>query len=153
MSHSRGHLLVAVARNCAVGIDIEMIRPEMNIEAIAERFFSSEETQQLRALTGLEKRQGFFSCWTEKGSVSKPGARASVKDSAGSQYLSFQESQRAFCLISAIRTLSPGQFVNSQPNRASLPPLPSKQPTLSSRNFNGMPFRVNNQWLCKSLYC
>ena len=43
-----------------------MIRPEMNIEAIAERFFSSEETQQLRALTGLEKRQGFFDCWTRK---------------------------------------------------------------------------------------
>jgi 4'-phosphopantetheinyl transferase len=66
VSHSHGHLLVAVARNCAVGIDIEMIRPEMNIEAIAERFFSSEETQQLRALTGLEKREGFFNCWTRK---------------------------------------------------------------------------------------
>ena len=66
VSHSHGHLLVAIARNCAVGIDIEMIRPEMDIEAIAERFFSSAETQQLRALTGLDKREGFFNGWTRK---------------------------------------------------------------------------------------
>jgi phosphopantetheinyl transferase len=56
-----------------------MIRPEMNIEAIAERFFSSEETQQLRALTGLEKRQGFFSCWTRKEAYLSQGRGASVK--------------------------------------------------------------------------
>jgi 4'-phosphopantetheinyl transferase len=66
VSHSHGYLLVAIARNCAVGIDIETIRSEMDIEAIAERFFSSAETEQLRFLTGPEKREGFFNGWTRK---------------------------------------------------------------------------------------
>ncbi len=66
VSHSHDHLLVAIARNCAVGIDIEMIRPEIDIEAIAGRFFSSAETQQLRTLTGTQKDEGFFNGWTRK---------------------------------------------------------------------------------------
>jgi 4'-phosphopantetheinyl transferase len=66
VSHSHGHLLVAIARNCAVGIDIEMIRSEMDIEAIAERFFSFAETEQLRAVNGLGKRTAFFNGWTRK---------------------------------------------------------------------------------------
>ena len=58
--------LSAIARNFPVGIDIEMIRSEMDIQAIAERFFSSAETEQLRTVTGLRKREGFFNGWTRK---------------------------------------------------------------------------------------
>ena len=66
LSHSHGQLLFAIARHCAIGVDIERIRPEMDIEGIAERFFSFAETEQLRALTGLGKRAGFFNGWTRK---------------------------------------------------------------------------------------
>lgn len=66
LSHSHGQLLFAIARHCAIGVDIEMIRPETDIERIAERFFSFAETEQLRALTGLGKRAGFFNGWTRK---------------------------------------------------------------------------------------
>ena len=66
LSHSHGQVLFAIARQCAIGVDIEMIRPDTDIERIAERFFSFVETEQLRALTGLEKRVGFFNGWTRK---------------------------------------------------------------------------------------
>jgi 4'-phosphopantetheinyl transferase len=66
LSHSHGQLLFAVARHCAVGVDIEMIRPETDIERIAERFFSFAETEQLRAVNGLGKRTAFFNGWTRK---------------------------------------------------------------------------------------
>jgi 4'-phosphopantetheinyl transferase len=66
VSHSHGHLLVAIARNYAVGVDIEKVRSEMNIEEISERFFCSAETQQLRTLSGFTKSEGFFNGWTRK---------------------------------------------------------------------------------------
>ena len=66
LSHSHGQLLVAIARHCALGVDIERIRSEMDVERIAERFFSFAETQQLDALTGIAKWDGFFNGWTRK---------------------------------------------------------------------------------------
>ena len=66
LSHSHGQLLVAIARRFNLGVDIERVRPEMEIEAIAERFFSSAEVQQLSSLIGLEKRDAFFNGWTRK---------------------------------------------------------------------------------------
>ena len=58
--------LSAIARHCAIGVDIEMIRPDTDIEKIAERFFSFAETEQLRAVNGLGKRTAFFNGWTRK---------------------------------------------------------------------------------------
>ena len=66
LSHSHGQLLVGIARRCAIGVDIEMIRPDTDIEKIAERFFSFAETEQLRAVNGLGKRTAFFNGWTRK---------------------------------------------------------------------------------------
>ena len=66
LSHSHGQLLFAIARHCAIGVDIEMIRPDTDIESIAERFFSFAETEQLRAVNGLGKRTAFFNGWTRK---------------------------------------------------------------------------------------
>jgi 4'-phosphopantetheinyl transferase len=66
LSHSHGRLLLAIARQRAVGVDIEKIRSETDIERIAERFFSFAETQQLHTLTGPAKHAGFFNGWTRK---------------------------------------------------------------------------------------
>jgi 4'-phosphopantetheinyl transferase len=66
LSHSNGQLLVAVARGFAVGVDLEMIRPEMDIDKIAKRFFSFNENGQLGTLSGSAKRNGFFNGWTRK---------------------------------------------------------------------------------------
>ena len=66
LSHSHGQLLVGIARRCAIGVDIEKIRPDTDIEKIAERFFSFAETEQLRAVDGLGKRTAFFNGWTRK---------------------------------------------------------------------------------------
>jgi 4'-phosphopantetheinyl transferase len=66
LSHSDGQLLVAIAKGFAVGVDLEMIWPEMDIDKIAKRFFSLEETEQLVALNGSAKRDAFFNGWTRK---------------------------------------------------------------------------------------
>ena len=66
ISHSHGQLLIAFARRFAVGVDIEKIRPDIGIEAIAMRFFSSAEVKQLNALDNSTRCRGFFDAWTRK---------------------------------------------------------------------------------------
>lgn len=66
MSHSHGLVLYAVARGRAVGIDLEFVRREVEVEQIAERFFSRREAATLRALPADSRTYAFFLCWTRK---------------------------------------------------------------------------------------
>jgi 4'-phosphopantetheinyl transferase len=66
MSHSHGVALYAVARGREVGIDLEFIRGDLDVEQIAERFFSRREIATLRALPIDLRKYAFFLCWTRK---------------------------------------------------------------------------------------
>jgi 4'-phosphopantetheinyl transferase len=66
VSHSHGVALYAVTRGREVGIDIEHIRSDLEVEEVAERFFSRREVAMLQALSTEEQRQAFFRCWTRK---------------------------------------------------------------------------------------
>jgi len=66
MSHSHGVALYAVARGREVGIDLEFIRRDLEVEQIAERFVSRRETATLRALPTDLRKYAFFLCWTRK---------------------------------------------------------------------------------------
>lgn len=66
LSHSHGVALYAVTRGREVGIDLEYIRSDLEVEQIAERFFSRREIATLRTLPPEVRRQAFFLCWTRK---------------------------------------------------------------------------------------
>jgi 4'-phosphopantetheinyl transferase len=66
MSHSHGVALYAVTRGREVGIDVEFIRESLEVEQIAERFFSRREIATLRALPVSLRKCAFFLCWTRK---------------------------------------------------------------------------------------
>jgi 4'-phosphopantetheinyl transferase len=66
MSHSRGVALYAVTRGREIGIDLEFIRSDLEVEQIAERFFSRSEIATLRALPTDLQKYAFFLCWTRK---------------------------------------------------------------------------------------
>src|SRR5947209_5240716 len=66
VSHSGGSALMAFAREREIGIDIEQIRPDIDLDGIARRFFSQNEQNQLAALAPDERIEGFFRCWTRK---------------------------------------------------------------------------------------
>lgn len=66
VSHSGGVALYAFAQGREVGIDIEHIKRDFDIEAIARRFFSGHEQQQLAAVRAADKIGAFFRCWTRK---------------------------------------------------------------------------------------
>lgn len=66
MSHSSNYALIAVAREQNVGIDIERIREDNELERIAARYFSQREVSELMALPPRQRTIGFFTCWTRK---------------------------------------------------------------------------------------
>ena len=70
-SHSGDHALIAVARGIAPGVDLERLRPRTRALAIAERFFSQEESAALAALPSGELALAFLELWTAKEAVTK----------------------------------------------------------------------------------
>ncbi|MBA3915977.1 MAG: 4'-phosphopantetheinyl transferase superfamily protein, partial [Acidobacteriales bacterium] len=66
VSHSGGMILVAVASDRRVGVDIERVRSDFDVVQIAERFFSPAEHAALRKVPLPGKAEAFFRCWTRK---------------------------------------------------------------------------------------
>lgn len=66
MSDSKQLAVYAITLNREVGVDIEWMKPNIDCEGIAKRFFSQEEQEQLLALPLNERRESFYRCWSRK---------------------------------------------------------------------------------------
>ncbi len=66
LSHSSDYALIAVVRGRRVGIDVEQIRADIEIESLARQNFSPREVSDLMALPPEQRPIGFFNCWTRK---------------------------------------------------------------------------------------
>jgi 4'-phosphopantetheinyl transferase len=71
LSHSAHLAVIAVALDRAIGIDVEIIKPVVDFDAIASRFFTARENIALHAVPPAERLQAFFNCWTRKEAVVK----------------------------------------------------------------------------------
>jgi 4'-phosphopantetheinyl transferase len=66
MSHSGGLALYAVCTDREVGVDIERVSEDVDIDALAQRVFSKTEQETLAALPADRRVRAFFECWTRK---------------------------------------------------------------------------------------
>jgi 4'-phosphopantetheinyl transferase len=66
VSHSGELTLIGVALDRAVGVDVERVRNDVDIDVIARRFFSRAEVAALEALAPAARRDAFFACWVRK---------------------------------------------------------------------------------------
>jgi 4'-phosphopantetheinyl transferase len=66
VSHSDELAMLAVARDQEVGVDLELIRADVETDKLAERFFSPHERESIRALPDGDRVPAFFHCWTCK---------------------------------------------------------------------------------------
>jgi 4'-phosphopantetheinyl transferase len=66
VSHSGEQGLLAVVLGREVGVDIEAMRDNVEFDQLAERFFSEQERESLRALPPEMKLRGFYRGWTCK---------------------------------------------------------------------------------------
>jgi len=66
VSHTDGLAALAFTRGREIGVDVEKMRPNLEAEKLAERFFSESERQFISRLTGRALDEAFFRCWTRK---------------------------------------------------------------------------------------
>ena len=66
LSHTEGLIVLGVTLNREIGVDVEWLGRHGQTVEIAERFFSSQEVAQLRALPEACRRDRFFDLWTLK---------------------------------------------------------------------------------------
>ena len=71
LSHAHGKALVAVAQGREIGVDLEMIREDVEVLKLADRFFSDRERQYLRSTPVASPRKEFFRYWVAKEAVLK----------------------------------------------------------------------------------
>jgi 4'-phosphopantetheinyl transferase len=64
LSHSDSLALIAVCRDCELGVDIERIRPVENTGPLVTPFFSPEELQRWHSLPPSRRAEIFFENWT-----------------------------------------------------------------------------------------
>jgi 4'-phosphopantetheinyl transferase len=64
LSHSGDLSLVAISRGREVGVDVEQVKPERDLVAIAERALGPEEGAMVRAAEGDERTRLFYELWT-----------------------------------------------------------------------------------------
>lgn len=65
LSHSQGLALYGVSRH-PIGVDLECIRENTDVEALAKRFFTEREYEVVRSLPPNQQQQVFFRYWTCK---------------------------------------------------------------------------------------
>lgn len=66
VSHTHGVALLAFSCRRELGVDVEQIRRNLDVDAVGRRFFSAMEQKQLSAFEGEQKYAAFFRCWTRK---------------------------------------------------------------------------------------
>jgi 4'-phosphopantetheinyl transferase len=66
VSHSQGWALLAFAVGRNLGVDVEFVRADVAADEMAERYFSTQEIAELKALPQTMRAEGFFLCWTRK---------------------------------------------------------------------------------------
>ena len=82
LSHSGGIALYAFSlsgrggvdagsEGIELGIDVEEVRPLADLETLAGRYFSPDESAALRRLPPGDRPRAFFACWTRKEAVLK----------------------------------------------------------------------------------
>jgi 4'-phosphopantetheinyl transferase len=66
LSHSGEMGLLGVVLRRDIGVDIELVRPDVETDNLARRFFSPLERESILALPEGERISAFFRCWTCK---------------------------------------------------------------------------------------
>ncbi len=71
LSHAHGNAMVVVAQGREVGVDLEMIREDVEVLKLAERFFSDREQLHVRSTAPELRSREFFHYWVAKEAVLK----------------------------------------------------------------------------------
>lgn len=66
LSHTDGMLVLAVSRQHAVGVDVEAVTRKVELLALAQRYFTTQEYAAMLDMDAAAQRERFFMLWTLK---------------------------------------------------------------------------------------
>ena len=75
VSHSGAFALYAFSIDGRIGIDVEQMRSDVELESIAQRYFARAEALELCALPQEHQLAAFFHCWVRKEAYLKASGR------------------------------------------------------------------------------
>jgi 4'-phosphopantetheinyl transferase len=75
LSHSGDWILIAVAQNRRVGMDLELIQDRPELRQIARSFWAESEWAALERVSAQQWLQAFYRVWTRKEAVLKASGR------------------------------------------------------------------------------
>lgn len=71
LTHTKGLAACIIAGTRPCGIDLELVQQKAELLNIADRWFTSEEVEQLKRLPGERRCEHFYSLWTLKEALLK----------------------------------------------------------------------------------
>ncbi len=71
ISHSDIYGLIAITLYYKIGVDIQRVNHDINIDSLSERFFSEDEKEQLMKFDKNKRADVFHNCWVKKESFIK----------------------------------------------------------------------------------
>jgi len=76
VAHSKDTILIALARNNPIGVDVEYLDRPTDLMDVAQANFTEDETASLQAITGqTARRKLFYTYWTRKEAIVKADGR------------------------------------------------------------------------------
>jgi len=66
LSRRDGLAVIAITQGREVGVDVELVRPDLNLFEIAGISFSENELAKMKSLPEGQRVEGFYNCWTRK---------------------------------------------------------------------------------------
>jgi 4'-phosphopantetheinyl transferase len=100
LSHSGEWLALALARQTAVGVDVQIVDRDRAVGRLARRYFSPAEVAELEVLQGDAFTARFYQLWALKEALTKARG-ASLPGTLGATAFSLQAGQ--------LRSLTPGE--------------------------------------------
>lgn len=109
LSHSGDTAVLAVARGVRVGIDVEEIKHDMEMELVARSHFSAGEVAEWAALSAAERLPAFFRCWVRKEAYLK-ALGAGVSRGLGNFSVSLRPAQPAALVADEVTPDAPHKW-------------------------------------------
>ena len=75
LSHSADAMMIAVGKNCRLGVDIEQCKARISLNGLVDKCFGDEEIAYWQQLPDAEKTRQFYRFWTRKEAFVKATGR------------------------------------------------------------------------------
>jgi 4'-phosphopantetheinyl transferase len=98
LTHSHGRALIAIAKDREVGIDLEKLRPEVDVVGLAKRFLSGQDQAFIEAAGPERRHERFLQVWVAREAVFKAAGKG-ITFPLHRDHVALSSDEKEGCLI------------------------------------------------------